>query len=330
MKSEKREPELALVAPATREDVARPLTGSGDEITLASLWRTFRRGLWILLATALGCVILSGVWLKLRQPVYTAEMVVAPAERDLAAAGRLTAELEQYASLAMLAQMPDRLEQVSTLDRYLQLMSSVRLAERLETEHGLLRQTFAQYWDPDAGRWRPARGWTERIKRAILGFFGFPEWRAPTPAHLAEYLGDRIDIGRAGTSGLRLLSVSHPDGAFAVQLLGAAHAVADDLLRGDALTRLRAEIRELERSLEEADRPARREALERALAAHYEAEALLSTDQPYAAELVSPPAAGPLPSSMSPFLVLTLAGIVGLILGLFVVFLRDALKRNLA
>jgi uncharacterized protein involved in exopolysaccharide biosynthesis len=53
---------------------------------------------------------------------------------------------------------------------------------------------------------------------------------------------------------------------------------------------------------------------------------LLSIDQPYAAQVVVPASAGATPSSLNPLQALGLAVVVGVILGLFVVFLRDALR----
>jgi len=331
LQSEKREPELAVVVPAASlaPDVRR--AAAAQEITLAGLWSTFWRGWWIVLAVTLATLLLSAAYLKLRTPVYTASMVVAPAERDLAAAGRLAAELEQYASLATLAQTPVKLEQVSTIDRYVQLLGSVRLAERLESEHQIMRQTFQDQWDESRGSWQPPEGLVPWARSAILEFFGFPGWTPPDLTQLAEYLSGRITVSRYGGTALRQLRAEHPDGAFAASLLDLAHRTADDLLREDALARVRADIASLEAALEETrDEPVRREALEVTLGERYQIEALLASGQPYAAEVLSPAQPSSAPSSTSPLIVLTLALLVGLILGVFVVFLRDALRRGLA
>ncbi|HEX6143933.1 MAG TPA: Wzz/FepE/Etk N-terminal domain-containing protein [Geminicoccaceae bacterium] len=331
MQSEKREPELAVVVPAASipPDVRR--AAGAQEITLAGLWSTFWRGWWIVLAVTLATLLLSAAYLKLRTPVYTASMVVAPAERDLAAAGRLAAELEQYASLATLAQTPVKLEQVSTIDRYVQLLGSVRLAERLESEHQIMRQTFQDQWDESRGSWQPPEGLVPGTRFAILEFFGFPGWTPPDLTQLAEYLSGRIMVSRYGGTALRQLRAEHPDGAFAASLIDLAHRAADDLLREDALARVRADIASLEDALEETrDEPVRREALEATLGERYQIEALLTSGQPYAAEVLSPAQPSSAPSSTSPLIVLTLALLVGLILGVFVVFLRDALRRGLA
>jgi uncharacterized protein involved in exopolysaccharide biosynthesis len=58
----------------------------------------------------------------------------------------------------------------------------------------------------------------------------------------------------------------------------------------------------------------------------YRVEALLETEAPYAAEVVRPAAARSEPVSTAPAMVLELAAFVGLVLGLFIVFLRDVLR----
>ena len=329
LKTDQREPGLAIVAPA--EAPASRRAGPAppaDEITLRSLWSTFRRGLWLLAATALAVVVLTAIWLKLGEPTYDASMVVAPADRDRAAASRLAVELEQYASLATLAQTPARLEQVSTIDRYLQLMGSVRLAERLEAEHQVMRRVFQDQWDEAAQTWRPPSGPLARLKGGVLAFFGYPDWAPPTARHLADWLGEQIVVGRYAGTALRELRLSHEDGAFAAELLTAVHAISDEMLRQDALARAQSQVASLEEQLARVTEPARRAALEEALHEQYEVEALLQDDQPYAAEILSPATAAPLPSAPGPLLLLALALVVGLILGTFVVFLREALARG--
>ena len=75
-----------------------------------------------------------------------------------------------------------------------------------------------------------------------------------------------------------------------------------------------------------AARPERRAALETTLTEQYQAEALLASETPFAAEIVRPPTPSPAPTSASPLLVLALAAVVGVIIGVFLVFLRDALR----
>ena len=91
-------------------------------------------------------------------------------------------------------------------------------------------------------------------------------------------------------------------------------------------TRIGAQIAQGESELNSAPTPTRRAALEEVLLGQYQAQALLRAEQPYAAEVVVPPTASAAPTSANPILVLALAAASGAIIGMVLVFLRDALR----
>jgi LPS O-antigen subunit length determinant protein (WzzB/FepE family) len=310
---------------AERSERRSPL---GGEITLHGLLLTLRSGLWFVLLAAVAAILLAVIMLKREGPVYTATMVVAPAQQDLGAASRLVSQLDQYADLAALAQAPARLEAVTTMELYLELLRSPELARRLQEEHQLLQEIFPDQWDAASGSWHADPGIAASIHGAVLGFFGYPEWQPPTPANLAEYLGRRINVWRSGSTSLRRIAMSHWDGEFAARLLRLVHETADDLVREDAQRRVERQIAHLEQELAAGGEPTRAEALRSMLAEQYRAQAMLASDVPVAAQIVSPPTPSPGPTSTSPLLVLALAGVVGLILGVFAVFLVDALRKG--
>jgi uncharacterized protein involved in exopolysaccharide biosynthesis len=105
-----------------------------------------------------------------------------------------------------------------------------------------------------------------------------------------------------------------------------ANDAANALLREQAQSQIGGQIEEIEKELATVTDPGRKQALQALLTQEYQLQALLLTEQPYAAQVVVPAAAGATPSSLNPLLALALAAVAGLILGLFVVFLRDALR----
>ncbi len=296
------------------------------EISIPGLVRTTLRGLWLLVAVIILCVLATAIGLKLRQPVYTATMTVAPAEIDFTAASQLAGELEQFAGLATLGQSPTKIERASNLERYAQLFGSTALAEQLQAKHQLLQVLFADEWDPERQAWHPPRGLAARLERAVQGFFGYPTWTEPNAVRLAEWLDNHIQVSRLGSSSLFEIEITDPRRALAVSLIDMAHRTADELLRQGALDRIGGQIVQLESDLAKVTAPSRKQALEAMLAEEYQAQARLQTDQPYAAQVVVPASAGVTPSSLNPLLTLVLAAVVGAIFGLFVVFLRDALR----
>jgi uncharacterized protein involved in exopolysaccharide biosynthesis len=300
------------------------------EITITGLVQTLWRGLWLVLAVIVLAVLVTALALKLRDPLYTATMIVAPAQTDLGAASQLASGLEQYANLAALAQTPAKLEMVSDLERYVQLLGSTTLAARLQAEHGLLQTVFADSWDAERQSWRPPHGLLAAAQAAVLRFFGFPAWTEPNLGHLAEWLASQVEIARLGGSALLRIEMEHAEPEFAASVLDMMHRGADDLLREESLGRVGGQIAQVEGELAAATMPTRRQALEEMLVGQYQAQALLRADQPYAAQVVVPAKASAAPTSANPLLILALAAVVGAIVGMFLVFLRDALRSAIS
>jgi uncharacterized protein involved in exopolysaccharide biosynthesis len=313
--------------PAPDHGTQLSLRNSAAEITIRSLLVTLWRGRWLALATIVLALLATAAMLKLRVPLYTATMTIAPAEADLGAMSRLATDLEQYAELAALARVPLPVEGVSVIERYAQNYSSVQLAERLQAEQPLLQQIFSEEWDAERGAWQAPTGPMAWFERTVLGFFGYPAWVEPDTVDLADYLQRRVQLGRAPDSSLWGVRYEHRNPAFAVALLERAHAHADAMVREATAAQIARQIEHIEAELQEIDNSTRRHALESLLAEQYQAQALIQGADPFAAEVIVPATASSRPTSTNPLLILTLAAMVGAIGGLFVVFLRDALRR---
>ena len=299
-----------------------------DEISVAGMLGTLLRGWWLLLLVTLIAMLAAAAYLRSRAPLYTATMIVAPASRDLGAVNRLVEDLDQYLNLAALAETPVKLERVSDMERYLEMFGSLALAERLEAEHGLLRQVFWSDWDEASQSWKAPDGALENAYHALLQAFGFPGWTEPDLRSLADYLGSNIKIRKMTENAMRRLRLSNAKPELARSVLELAHTTNDRLLREAAQTWVGRQIAQLEAELAgPVTSAARREALAAILTEHYRTQALLLADLPYAAEVFDPATVPPTPTSANPVVVLALAGVVGLILGIFVVFLRAAFRH---
>ena len=213
-------------------------------------------GLWLVLAVIILAVLVTALALKLRSPLYTATMIVAPAQTDLGAASQLASELEQYANLAALAQTPAKLETVSDLERYVQLFGSTTLAARLQDEHGpaaerVRRPLGCRASELAAAAWRP-RGIRGRGAR-VFRLSGVDRAR-PWPA-LPNGSTSQIGISRLGGSALLRLRIEHAKPEFAASLLEIVHRAADDLLREESLGRVGGQIAQVEGELAAATTP---------------------------------------------------------------------------
>jgi hypothetical protein len=261
--------------------------------------------------------------LKLLEPQYTATITVAPADLDLTSSGQLAGELQLFAAL------PSHDQGQAKLDRYAQLFGSTALAERLLAEHlELLPVVFADEWDAERQTWHPQPGLSASLERTVLGFFRYPTLSQPDAGRLAEWLGEHIVVSRR-RSPLLQLRMTDPRRAFAVSLLDMVHSTADQLLREAALNQIGSQIEQLEAELAKTTAPTRAQALEAMVAEQYRTRALFEADQPYAAQVVVPAMANPTPTSFDPIVMLVLAASTGAILGLAIIFVRDALRSRL-
>lgn len=162
-----------------------------DEITLSWLISTFRGGIWLLLTIVAFSTLSMTLIQRMRVPVYTANMIVAPAEHDLGAAGRLVSDIEQHARFATLARVPTRVTQPSVFEEYLQGFRSQRVAQHVATQNNVLQRLFPAEWDAELESWRAPPGMLAVGQRSIMGFFGYPSWSAPGPERVAEFLRRR-------------------------------------------------------------------------------------------------------------------------------------------
>jgi LPS O-antigen subunit length determinant protein (WzzB/FepE family) len=317
-------------------DPGYPAVGAGparrwplpDEISLAGLLTTLLRGWWLLVLVTLIAMLVAAAYLRNRVPLYTATMIIAPASRDLGAVNRLVEDLDQYLNLAALAETPVKLERISAMERYLQTFGSLALAERLQAEHGLLQQVFWRDWDEDSQTWKAPQGTLENAYYTLLQAFGFPGWIEPDLRSLAKFLGGKIKTRKMTANPMRRLRISNAKPELAATILELAHATTDRMLREAAQGRVDRQIANLAAELAgPVMTPTRREALETVLAEHHRTQALLLADLPFAAEIFDPVTVPATPTSANPIVVLALAGVVGLILGIFVVFLRAAFRH---
>lgn len=323
--TERHEPELAVIGNDALSRQQPAAYRSDGDLTLPGLIRALVRGLWLIAALALVALVVGIVILKSSKPQYTASMVVAPAGIDLGAASRLATNLEQYANLASLAQTPVKLEQVAPIERYVELLTSVRLARRLAEDQGMLKRVFADAWDADAGSWKPPSGPTKLLTWDLSEFFGFPGWQPPDARALARVLEKTIKVERIDEGALRDVMIDDPDPELAAELLATAHETANMLLHAETLANIGRQIEQIETALASTDDPREREALETILAEQHEARARIAATSAVGAEYVSAPEPSARPTSPHPLLILSLFVAGGMALGVFAVVLRELL-----
>lgn len=275
---------------------------------VAAGWRTIA----VFIAVTL---LLTLVILATTPPSYRVQMMVLPAPSDRAqetspGGGALTALL----GIAGGAQTG------SDYVRYQHLMSSPAVAERLQDKYHLLQYVFSNRWNEKTHQWHPApstlrtalQGWLLRLSH-------IPISPPPDATTLADFIATQIQILPSQTTDIVNVSMTSRDVAFARRVMLLAHEQTNALLRDQVARRARQQVAYLQGKLAQTSVEDYRMTLLALLSAQEKNLMLTQTDASFAAEIISPPVASPVPVSPRPVLSLAVAILVGGLLGAIVV-----------
>lgn len=292
---------------------------------LRSLVRGLREGWRVLLGCFVGGLLLSVAALWAVPPEYTASMVVGPTARTGAAAmgARVPVPVGRETALGV-AEPGAGDETLSDFARYLELLASIPVAERLMADPELVRRLFPSRWDAEAGGWRAPAGPLSRLKRLCLALVGREDWVEPDAERVSRLLHDRLLVETVRTGPMRRISLRHADRDFALRLLSAVAATTDAHLRTEAARRSAAQIAHVRARLAGITAAEHRRALADLLSEQERVAIMIEVDLPFAADPVEPPAVAGRPDWPNPAAVVPLSALAGLVAGSVFLSLRGA------
>jgi Uncharacterized protein involved in exopolysaccharide biosynthesis len=298
-----------------------PAVAAGRQ--LRDFVRTLRDGWRILLGCVGVALVLSTAAIRIVPPQYTASMVVGPTARlGAAAMGARLPVLKGYDMASAAAEPGPGDEILSDFARYLELLTSIPIAERLLGDADLLHALFPDRWDVENERWRPPSGLVPWCKRLFLSIVGREDWVEPDAERVARTLQDRIVIETIRTGPMRRISLRHTDRDVALRLLGTVAAATDAHLRAEASRRSAAQIAHVKARLAGITVAEHRRALADLLSEQERVAMMIEVDLPLAADPIEPPAAAQRPDWPNPLLIVPMAGLLGLFAGALFLFLR--------
>ena len=269
---------------------------------------------WLIAGPAVVAIVLATAWLRTTPAEYRATMVVgSTATLDRAAGGdRATGSS---------AGSP-----VNDFSRFLALTTSVAAARQLAEQDWVLPALFPESWDEATARWYPPGGLGPKAERLAARLLGRDGWSPPGPEALAERLGERLQIGPVGGSGLQRIGLRHRDRETALRLLSLVHATADQMVRQSSAARADGQITYLRQRLTAVDLVEHRRTLETLLLDQERQRMLIQADLPYAAALLERPFAPTQADWPNPVLVFALATFCGIFCGLMFAFAADGFR----
>lgn len=300
-----------------------PSSAMGDMLhALAAQWRH-------LLLCACAGLTLTILALHLVTPRYTASLIVGPTGRSGPAAMGPRAPALSPAAGRGIAEQGSAEELVSDFSRYLALLTSVPVAQRLVRDQELMHRLFEDAWDVEAGRWRPPTGPGAMLVRGLRWLAGHAVWSPPDAVDLSRHLKKYLAIESVSGGPLRRLVYRHEERDFALLLLTRLHAATEAHLRAEAERRLQAEMTHVNGRLSGIANLDRSRLLSGMVTEQEEMLMMLDVGLPYAADLLEPPAAAALADWPNPVPLIPAGALAGLGLGLFVVAARHGYRRGL-
>ena len=301
-------------------------------ISFRDIYPILRHNLRFIGVVLLASLIVASAWMKITGPAYIARMVVSQAEglpQSSSGAGSLLGSLGGLGSAAGLSSLLGGTHS-PLYERFEELLSSQRVAARIESKHHVMRHLFKPQWDAEHETWRRPSGLLPFLSGTLHEFFGIPGWSPPDGAALTKAIQRKLVISDTKDTGLRQVEYEDKDRTFAMAMLNWLYQEADGTIRENDIVRTHAQIAYLRSELDQVTSVEQRTALTNLLETQEQRQMLLLSNAPYGASIVVPPEAPTIPNAPKITMTLGIALIVGLLLSaLFLMAKAAALRRRL-
>lgn len=273
-----------------------------------------RRFWWLVPAGAIAALLLTIVYLRRADYLYSAELKVYAAPSS--SGSRAPSALGGLAALTGLAGAASS-EQASPFRFYMDAIYSPEVAARLAKDRDLMRTLFSNEWDAGARQWREPFSMARAVRSGVLGALGLPqwEWQPPDAARLQAAIATLVTVQQSVRTPVVKIGMDYPDPKFATAFLQKLHLTVDAYLREQQTARTRGNIAYLEEKLRTVTLAEQRASLVQMLTEQERQAMLAYGNAPYAADPFDAPTASLAPTRPRPVPLLIGAGVAGAILG---------------
>lgn len=247
------------------------------------------------------------------RPTYLATAVIGPPGQrldtsELSGASGAAASLASRLGLKRSVGGAD-----NNYDKYMNILTSNRLAAGLARDTGMMRQAFPEQWDNDAKQWKAPGGPLYAMKGVLKRLLHWPERSAPDADDLGKFIATKFNIDAPLSSQFATVSITAGSPEEAEGLLTAILKEADNLIREERRRDVAARIAYLENVLPKVDAADQRTSLTAVLSAQQQSMMEIEADQRYAYSLVDPPHANHTPVAPNPKMNYLLAVLLALV-----------------
>jgi uncharacterized protein involved in exopolysaccharide biosynthesis len=273
------------------ENISEPSRTHAGEIDLAAMGRIIdfilHRKLLFLVGFLLA-VIAGATYMRVAAPTHQAGMVLLPNPNENSSTSARTSGIGGLLSVGF------GNSGTPTFVKFVDTLTSYRLAERLQERHGYLQRAFANQWDTANKRWVERTSIVGTLHHLLTG----RPWSQPDVGSLAQFLKSQLSVEEDKSTHALTITLKSADPALAVDLLRDIRQETDSMLREDSRAYTENAIAYLDKSLPEITTQEHRRALTDLLI-EYERQLILvsQTDSPFAVIVVDPPTLAPAPVS---------------------------------
>jgi TRAP-type C4-dicarboxylate transport system permease small subunit len=293
-----------------------------DSLSLRDFARAIReraRIVWgmIILCFALGCL-----YMIIVKPQYTVTMVVGPApassqaKTSASALSSLSGATSAISGLLGTSTTPSTL---APMDEFMQLIESPRVMQKMiDKNPAILPTIFYREWDAKTKTWHPPPGPLSVIGQLVYKAFGLPSYVPPSAQRLATDLFNTLTITEVNTTAMQQISWTFINPKFGVQFMSDLRSEADAIVRKENQDLADKQIEYLQNKLNTTEQLDQRQMLLGLLQNQVMTRMSINASIPYAAMMVQQAVSSDLPTSPNPFIVMTVAIVVGFLFGVFI------------
>lgn len=201
-------------------------------------------------------------------------------------------------------------------NRYTSYLTSVNAAEKLVDDSRYVQYFFGKGWRLENGQWHLKTSLRSTVKSLLCKVVLFPCNFDMTATRFADALSSRVALSPGANSDMLTLSMLSRDPQVAAEILLAIHEISDNIVREQELATARAFLASLESGAGRVSINEVRTALYEIMARQLQKVAVVESDIPYAADIVTGPLISLEPVRPAIFATLLASIATGLFLGL--------------
>lgn len=302
-----------------------------DEIDLLELWQTLWRSKGLIVGVATLCTLVALVVALVMTPVYRAEVLVAPAGDE--GGGGLAA---QYGGLASMVGISLPGGGGGGVDTAIATLKSRQFIGTFIADENLKPALFAKAWDAEAGAWQAQDSgfaWLGELKASLLPapparVSGEPlAPNEPSSWEAYEAFSELLSVGQDKKTGLVTLGIEWADPGQAAAWANALVVRVNAELRARAVAESERSIAYLREQLHKANLEELRLALANLIEEQIKGITFAKATEEYAFKIIDPAVVPERRIKPKRALMVVLGGVLGLMLGVMLVWVRKAIAN---